>query len=387
MVKLVLSLYIFLSVNDLILYAFNLVQLKNLLLVLTVLVIFFGSGFWQKRQIRVFYFMVPLVCIAFMIGMVNGVATISIFQQSFSVVVAILIPVMVARFAGEDENNWRFVSNLLMFSLIFMMLFKILYVLYSMGLLRSGILDLLFKNIAGRGELDGIERLNTGTQLILLYGLVLCITRLFAANSLQRLGYVVACLLFTLDLFIASSRYFTMVAPLAVVVTLIYGKIKVPKYVLILVGIGVSVAAGFLLQDMYSARVLTEDGGDSIRHDQTLALFEAFKNSPIFGHGAGYSVPSLTRNEDTPFMYEVQVVAFLMQYGIVGAVLYLAAMFQAVKHHIHGSSVILVIFYFAIFFAASYFNPYMLGSYAGLCMVAITVIVRSFSANKRGVNT
>lgn len=386
MIKLVLSLYIFFSVNDLILFAFNLLQLKSLLLGLMVLVIGFGGGTWQKRQVRVFYFMIPLASIAAMVGMISGVAIISIYQQAFTVVVAILIPIMVDRFAGEDEDKWRYVSNVVMFSLVFMMLFKIVFVLYQMGFLRSGILDLLFANIGGRGELDGIERLNTGTQLVLLYGLVLCFARVFAARPLARIGYILACLLFAIDLFIASSRFFTVVAPLAVVVTLIYGKIRVPKAVLAVVGVCVAVVAFFLLQDMYSARVLTEDSGDTVRHDQAVALFDAFKHAPIFGHGAGYSIPYLTRNEDTPFMYEVQVMAFLMQFGVAGTVLYLVSMFQTVRHHIRGTSIVLVIFYFAIFFAASYFNPYMLGSYAGLCMVVIMLIVRGFSANKRGVN-
>lgn len=385
MIKFLLAVYIFCSVNDLILFAFNLVQLKNVLLILTFVAIALGSGKWQKKQASVFYTLTPLVMLPIMIGVISGVGIGNILQQTFAVVVAILVPVMVDRFAADDEIKWNYVSSVVMFSLVFMMLFKIVFVLFQMGFLASGILDLLFRNIAGRGEIDGVARFNTGTQLVMLYGLVLCISRLFAANLLQRMGYVLACLLFLVDLFIASSRFFTVVAPLAVVVTLIYGNIKVPRVVLMLFGVCIAVATLFLVQDMYSARVISEDGGDTIRQDQTVALFDSFKDAPVFGHGAGYSIPTLTRNDDAPFMYEVQVVAFLMQFGIVGALLFLVSIFQMVKLHVRGNSSVLVIFYFGIFFAASYYNPYMLGSYAGLCIVVVMMILRGLSASKRGV--
>ena len=85
-------------------------------------------------------------------------------------------------------------------------------------------------------------------------------------------------------------------------------------------------------------------------------------------------------------MYEVQLIAFLMQFGMIGCVLYLMAIFQIVQPHARGTSGYLVILYLAIFFAASYFNPYMLGSYAGLCMVVIAIIVRGLSSNQRERN-
>jgi hypothetical protein len=385
MIKFVLSLYVFLSVNDLVLYAVNALQLKNALLVLTLVLVFFGSGRMYKSHALILCFLMALLLVSIMVGLTVGNEYSSVFQQAFSVAVAILVPVMISRFAGSDNIKWTYVSNVVLISLISMILFKIIFVLYQMGYISNGILDLLFQNIQGRGEMEGIVRLNTGTQLLMLYGLVLGMTRLLKSVGARRAMYIIVCIMFAFDLFIASSRFFTLVAPLTVIVTLLFCNIKIPKSMAICILICVVLVAGFLLQDLYSARVMVDDGGDNIRDDQTKLIIGAFTDSPLFGHGSGFSLPSLTRNDDAPFMYEVQIFAFLMQFGILGMFLYTASMVQLLRSHLGEGLVLLAVFYVGVFFSASYFNPYMLGTYAGLSLAMINIILRDLSVNKFGV--
>ena len=385
MIKILFSLYIFISVNDLVLYALNALQLKNVLLGAALVSVFAWGGQWYKRQVRILYFLAPLVIISVLVGLTSGQGVGGVLQQAFSVLVAVLVPLMIDRYVGEDENRWNYVSDLVMVSLVAMMAFKIIFVLYQMGFVGNPIFDLLFQNIQGRGEIDGIARLNTGTQLLMLYGLTLCIVRLLKSAGGRRLLYILISMLFVLDLFIASSRFFTIIAPLVIVFTLGACNIKIPKSVFVGVGICVLIVAFFLVQDIYSARVIASDGGDTIREDQTAAMIDAFFNSPFLGHGSGYALPSLTRNDDAPFLYEVQIVAFLMQFGIFGTILYMLVLFNIIKPHIRAGLRLLAFFYVCIFFLASYFNPYMLGTYAGLSIAMINLILRELSLGRSGV--
>ena len=384
MIKLLLSIYIFISINDLILYALNALQLKNLLLVSALGAALIGTGRWARQQAWVFYCLIPLIVLSIIVGFQSANDSGGVFQQALSLAVAILIPLMVERFAGYDLSKWEYVSKVLMISLVFMMIFKIIFVLYQMGFVANGLLDLLFKNIQGRGEIDGIVRMNTGTQLLMLYGLLFCVIKLLRVRGRQRAAYIFVAVLFALDLFIASSRFFTLIAPVAVVLTLYFSNIKVPKSVSIGIGFVAVVVAAFLLQDVYSGRIETADAGDGIRNEQISALFDSFLKAPLLGHGSGYSLPSLTRNDDVPFMYEVQVVAFLMQYGIIGSLLFGGAIFIIIKPHIGRGHIALAVFYCALFFAASYFNPYMLGTYAGLSVAMIVIILKQLSINRNG---
>lgn len=380
-----LSLYIFVSINDLILYAFNAVQMKNALLLAALTTAFLGTGRWFKRQAHLFYFLVPLLILSMVVGLANANSTSSNFQQAFSVAVVILIPLMIDRYAGTDTDRWKYVSNVIMFSLVFMIVFKIVFVLYQMGIMGNAILDIVFRNIQGRGEIDGVARLNTGTQLLMLYGLILCVTRLLKSSGKFRFMYIFIAALFALDLFIASSRFFTIIAPVAVIITLFFCGVKIPRSVFFGIGICALLIAGFLFQDLYDGRVSTQDAGDGIRDEQIATLLNAFIQAPLLGHGSGYTIPSLTRSEDTPFIYEVQVIAFLMQFGILGTLLFAGSIFQLLKPHISSGLMMLSIFFVAVFFFASYYNPYLLGTYAGLSLAMIVVILRYLSVIKNGV--
>ncbi len=263
-----------------------------------------------------------------------------------------------------------------------MMSFKVLFVVYQMGFVNNVILELLFQNIQGRGEIGGIVRMNTGTQLLMLYGLVLCIVRLLKASGRMRLLYIFVAVFFALDLFIASSRFFTIVAPIAVVVTLLFCNVKVPRFFYLGVGVSALIFAGFLIEDLYAGRVSEGDAGDGLRDEQLMSILGAFFQSPMLGQGSGYSIPSLIRNDDAPFMYEVQIAAFLMQYGLLGALLFGCAIFLFVKAHVRPGLHGLMTFYLLVFFSASYFNPYMLGTYAGLSLALLVIILREIAVTE-----
>lgn len=71
---------------------------------------------------------------------------------------------------------------------------------------------------------------------------------------------------------------------------------------------------------VFERRFLSEDSSrsDSIRERQITALIEDFEEQPFLGKGMGGHSEIMIRDRNIKYSYEVQWVAFLMQFGLVG---------------------------------------------------------------------
>lgn len=387
MVRVLLAIFIVTSVNDLVLYAVNAMQLKNVILVSTFASVFITARKIFSRDVFVLTAVLAISLVAVAVGLSNGNRLDYVLQEAVSVASALLLPLMVNMYGGDDERRWRFVESALLCSLFMMIMFKASFVLYQMGMLAGGIFDILFGNLQSRGEVDGIFRLNTGTQLLMLYGLLLCFVRMLIGGNGHRIVYILFCLLFAVDLFIASSRFFTLISPLLLAFTLVFSGVRISKRAfLIIVSIGAALSI-WLVMEIYGARVAVVDDGDSIRNEQMMALTDEILRSPFLGGGAGYHHPTLIRSDDTPFIYEIQVLSFIMQYGLLGTLLYIAVFSYLIVPNARKGMMWPALFFVLVFFAASMFNPYMLGTYAGLSIVAINLVLRILRMNLQKIAT
>jgi hypothetical protein len=110
------------------------------------------------------------------------------------------------------------------------------------------------------------------------------------------------------------------------------------------------------------------DYGDYLRMTQYRAIISEFSLHPLFGIGLGGYTYEIIRNELNPWMYEGQLLALIMQIGIVGnlalALLVVNIGVSRYKKRIYINWSWLVIFCGWIF--ACITNPYLLSSLSGI---------------------
>jgi O-antigen ligase len=132
-----------------------------------------------------------------------------------------------------------------------------------------------------------------------------------------------------------------------------------------------------IIYDLYSSRFLSDDvvAGDQIRSDQFAILMESFMKSPILGQGIGYGADAMIRDPEAPYSYEIQWLAMLMQFGIIGFLLifsiYLSPIMLLNKNMNKVSISIIVIYLITL--VSGFSNPYLLSSQFSLIYSTIFI--------------
>ncbi len=151
----------------------------------------------------------------------------------------------------------------------------------------------------------------------------LCLYILLRYRTRLRVGFVSALLMFILlivSMAFSFSRYLWGFTVVALLVGFLFGK-KDRFYGILVgtVGIILSLSFPFLLaltQLRFSADIA--GGSDEPRTLQTAALKRFFMDAPIFGHGFGSYTTVITRSNDLPYVYEVELFALAGQEGLIG---------------------------------------------------------------------
>ena len=108
---------------------------------------------------------------------------------------------------------------------------------------------------------------------------------------------------------------------------------------------------------------------DDIRIRQIDALYADFIQNPFLGKGLGASASSYIRDPDSPHSYEVQWMAFLLQFGLLGSFL-LSLPFLALANKILNapfSRFRLALFCsYALFLTAGFTNPFLISLASGV---------------------
>ncbi len=102
------------------------------------------------------------------------------------------------------------------------------------------------------------------------------------------------------------------------------------KKSLLMVALGVVILIGALstqtVQDIISSRLDSQASADSdvIRDTQEKAIDRRISEAPVIGHGMGSYAPDLIRSPGTPYSYELQIPAMIMQLGYLGVFAFFA---------------------------------------------------------------
>lgn len=117
---------------------------------------------------------------------------------------------------------------------------------------------------------------------------------------------------------------------------------------------------------------------DLERKLQNNELWLHFLQSPIIGNGLGYYIPHFIRDSNDKYMYESQVLSYLMDFGIIFFFLFiLKVLYIVVNNNLNCSkSLFLSLSFFSFWIILSSFNPLMLGISGAI------LVVFAFNAKK-----
>ena len=123
------------------------------------------------------------------------------------------------------------------------------------------------------------------------------------------------------------------------------------------------------VQTIFEARFVSEgtDISDAGRVAQARALMEEIKARPVFGKGIGAHTNGYLSSDTNMYSYEMQWLALLMQFGIVGGIailLLVAASLSDLMIAKHPAK-LWVLLIFVLWLLASWTNPYLTSSFAG----------------------
>lgn len=134
-------------------------------------------------------------------------------------------------------------------------------------------------------------------------------------------------------------------------------------------GFRVSMVLDDLLQG-FSFDTIRFDGVvvENCRIAQALALFDAWKEKPLFGFGSGAVYWGYIRSKVSPYSYEVSFVQFLYNWGIIGCMLYAMGLFYIYRMSIRaykekselGVYALAATYGSVAFLTGSWTNPYLL---------------------------
>ncbi len=155
------------------------------------------------------------------------------------------------------------------------------------------------------------------------------------------------------------------------------------KIVLLYLSISAAATAYFfpVLSALVTLRFSTALAGSSDieRTWQIVGLKQFFWDAPLFGHGMGSYILNLKRSVDTPYVYEVQIGALLVQFGIVGMCLLAGLLINFYRKafdlrrgkRAYQAAVLLLLL---DFIAAAFFNPDLLASLSAVSYGLIFVL-------------
>lgn len=108
---------------------------------------------------------------------------------------------------------------------------------------------------------------------------------------------------------------------------------------------------------------------DRIRSEQIEDVMDEFEQYPLFGKGMGTYSPKNVRDADLKYSYEVQWVAFLMQFGLVGVMLMLVPVFYlAWQFLVPPINIIRLTFLglFGLWILSGFTNPFLISLTSGI---------------------
>lgn len=377
--QVLLMLYLFISVNDLLLLPLGALWFKYLILFLVVITLFVGKLLRSKATLFYGFILTSFFLISSIVAFTYSNNIDYAYAENLSLLTALVTPVIVFNWINDNPIKIISISEFFLWSILFATLYKIFYVVYLQGYLPFTFFEIIYKDVAGRGQIEGLDRLNTGNQLLVSFAF-------FTAFRFFSIGYknyfmIFVMLVCALNTYLAASRFFTPVT-YGLLAIIIFFNVDVKLIWKIFFFVLMAYLSYLLTMDVLAAREsFGADDSELIRLIQNKALLQSFFNAPVFGNGPGFYIPEL--GYDTPWAFENQTLVVFAKYGLVGFSFIAILLFMQSK--IFGFAISRFNYFSFLFFIvlASLFNPYLFGTYAAWAFSFLLILAYIYNdANK-----
>lgn len=269
-----------------------------------------------------------------------------------------------------------FVRNILYFNFAFSV-FKVgLVALYLIGFIQiNDFLQMLGIQYMSMGIIGNLSRLQTSMDIATPFLILFMLQQDKLGLKLNK-PFKIAYLTFsTLSIFLSFSRYLFLIGLCSLMFywcTLSVRKM-VPRLFLtfLVVTAGLTWIGWDKVYQAIEMRFFSEATSDSdlVRVEQIRALMKEFDKQPYFGKGLGAFSPDVIRDTNNPHSYEVQWVAFLMQFGIVGISLILIPVAIVALNYLKppiDRIKLSFLFLFCLWLLSGFTNPFLISLASGI---------------------
>ncbi len=263
------------------------------------------------------------------IGIINGYAS-STASQATSLIISISVVITAFLLYNNNKLRKEGIEQTIYFTAIGGVLLKIFIAAsLALGFVTVDRVNQILEVYLGTssesihdfgGFLGILPRMGNAGDLFFLVAFMFYAKKHTGSKFLQLWTLMLAFVL------ISYSRYLMVVFAVASVYSM-WGAIrKSPLKTIIIAAIIFSLSSLYLdsaelileLDDRFTGQI--QSRSDSIRLDMMTVLLDVFRNNFLFGIGMGGYVPNLIRSDQNLWMYELEYVAMLMQFGIFGCV-------------------------------------------------------------------
>lgn len=313
------------------------------------------------------------------LGVVNSGSLAMPISQFKAIMITFLFPLIAFHLLSKNSITPVKIYKVILYSMVFISIAKVFLLVYS-AVTGLGFIDITFllakyfhTQIMTMKIAPFIYRFELPSDLAAPLALFILLlgNRLNIDLRISRTIKIVYAVLIVFSIFISYSRYVWAMAVVVVIIAFVLSR-KIRKYSSLLM-ISFLLSAIFYhpylhsLENRFFSHAVSVS--DNIRLHELPYLLRYFESSPIFGHGLGAYVPSLIRDPINKYSYEIQWIALLMQIGIIGVTMVCAALFLIVypfiSRGVNKIKIALVIL-LALWLSASFFNPYLTSSAAGV---------------------
>lgn len=164
--------------------------------------------------------------------------------------------------------------------------------------------------------------------------------------------------------------------------------VKIAIMALLVMAMGIVVATPGKVMQVVEKRLFSKDNyqSDLTRHDQIAALMKAYYEDPFLGKGLGGYTPECIRDHLLPHAYEVQWVAFLMQFGLIGLLLLLVPIgiisFRLITPPVNRLKITFFLL-FGLWLMSGFTNPFLISLTSGIVYALFLLVGECLSPPQR----
>jgi O-Antigen ligase len=224
----------------------------------------------------------------------------------------------------------------------------------------------------------GIFRMQFSSDILAPFAIFALLTPSVSGVRFGRIFTSVILFIVLASGFIAFSRYIWFLFAVAIIAAMILERNFKMSAILAVAVLLIGVSLYDFFDAAFVVRFQSEGAAisDDLRVEQSKALIDQFKIHPILGAGLGASAKAVIRHDTLFYSYELQWLAFLMQFGMVGVcglalLVGMSARDLVMSRH---AGKLLITLLFLLWLASGFTNPYLTTSFAGVTFALFMAI-------------